>query len=658
MVHIPSIICPTARKSRRMSLYLHMVPRLLLWTVALCGPCDAFHKEIVRSEPKALMSGEADVQRQLLDQDDPALGLLVESGRPAKTGGENWDEPVASRAEDETNDMLSETDAVDTRARSRKHGWSIDETGDELGRKRAMHRGRAFVEDEFRDTSGEHAGGHRKRVHSKPDHGVYAGEQPASKDHTLAHADANSGNMYQRKSKSSSPKELDSSKAELDALRSTIAELTTAVGGLKFAEKSAAPPSTTSPQKVQSHIITDAADTHSASAQAQLHRTQTAPDLSTMGEQDGVPAFADAQAISMPLLPGPPPAFGAQPVDDGSLVSEGQGEGSGAQLMLGSASGKGYYVQMYAEAGIHAMCSGSKIWNSDPGWGDLAACKAQCDGNGGCKFITYFTNKLCATYGVNDCAATATKILKKSVNSTIYEKKQSSTSGYTLMNTGVQQCPGAQQITSQAECQYAYKKIQSRFELADAKKTKEKIRVGAFEDGEPVGCSVRFNATTTRTAEAQKAFEASAIAAGGKSETSQVAFWNTAETSTNALVTSGVFRVVCAQVSRELPGAEKAEAGKPGPVGPKGPRGVKGTVEGPHGKPGPRGVPGPAGFVGETGLIGKKGHKGPTQKSSLPPGTAKVFVLAGAVVLHILLSCGVLFILKSKYGAKDPNEQF
>lgn len=190
------------------------------------------------------------------------------------------------------------------------------------------------------------------------------------------------------------------------------------------------------------------------------------------------------------------------------------------------------------------------------------------------------------------------------------------------------------------------------------KRRRKKIRVGAFEDGEPVGCSVRFNATTTRTAEAQKTFEASAIAAGGKSETSQVAFWNTAETSTNALVTSGVFRVVCAQVSRELPGAEKAEAGKPGPVGPKGPRGVKGTVEGPHGNPGPRGVPGPAGFVGELGLIGKKGHKGPTQKSSIPPGTAKVFVLAGAVVLHILLSCGVLFILKSKYGAKDPNEQF
>lgn len=182
------------------------------------------------------------------------------------------------------------------------------------------------------------------------------------------------------------------------------------------------------------------------------------------------------------------------------------------------------------------------------------------------------------------------------------------------------------------------------------------IEVGAFKDGEPVGCSVRYNATTTRTAEAQKAAEAAAAATGQKSNTSQIAFWNTAETSSNALVTSGVFRVICAQVSRYT-GGESAEAGPPGKIGVKGPTGDNGTVEGPHGPPGPRGIPGPAGANGTIGKIGHKGHKGRTQESSMG-GFAKIWILAGVVVLHILLSCGVLFILKAKYGAKDPNEQF
>jgi len=464
-------------------------------------------------------------------------------------------------------------------------------------------------------------------------------------------------NMYREKLNSTSPKAMvqaaasqeqnSSTKAELDALRSTIAELATAIGGLKVSTvKQEVAPSTTKPEMMRSHVITDSGEPNAA---RNVHANRRAPVPTQAPEEStaGRPAFAAAGARSIPLLPGPPPGADARPPPPGddSLVAE--GEGSQAEFMVGEGPGP-YYVQIMQEAGNRSQCGGQYIWKSEMNWGNLKQCQETCNDNGGCKFITWFSTEMCATFGEGECkeAIPTSAFVPKGVNldtlpevnSSIWEKKQSSTSGYTLMNEGVAQCPGAQIITTQEECDVAYRAIKERYKLDPGT---SKIQVGDFDEGEPIGCSVRVNAT---------------VQEGDLDPTAgdQPPYWNAMEESTNLKVFDGQFRVVCAQVSRYS--GEAAEAGPVGPPGPKGPQGVNGTREGPYGKQGGRGLPGPAGEPGPPGLIGEMGHKGNKQKGGIPEGTAKLWVLGIVVALHGLCSFGALFIIQSKYGqAKNKS---
>jgi len=365
------------------------------------------------------------------------------------------------------------------------------------------------------------------------------------------------------------------------------------------------------------------------------------------------PPTADAEAVSIPLLPGAPAPEGAEFSEDDSLLADATGEGSQEEFM----SGKGFYKQIMKEVGVHAACDGKPIWGSTPGFGNVQSCQDVCNGNGGCKYITFTTSGMCFTFDQYNCISAKSLVIAgaENVNSSIYEKRESSKSGYTLMNSGVDQCPPEQQITSQEECMTAYGIISSRYKLNPGK---TKMQVGAFEEGEPIGCSVMVNKSIPVEEEAVVADNAldgtvfvtaaPASIAGAVSQ-DQPAYWNTAETSNNAFVTSGEMRILCAKVSRFS--GETAEPGPPGPEGGKGLPGPMGTVVGPFGPPGPRGEPGPHGVEGPVGLIGKMGHKGKKQKSGIPAGTAKSWMLAAVVVLHCGLSYCVLFFIKGKYGA-------
>lgn len=645
-----------------------MFPRLLLCVIALSGQCYALSKTPI--------SSEANRQRQTLDREEQIQGFLIEAGRPAHREPEAGAAPLIRTAHKtnvfgEKGYMGSNKDghrkhrqelfepeslAVDSSRSLHKHPASDDELSGPYEDSSPDSVISAAVQHDEPQPDQDRSEGDAVdlgKVQLSEDTAaekavpVYGASQKS--DDMVAHVGVNSVNLKTGSSKSmvqaaTSQEQNSSTKAELDALRSTIAELASAVGGLKaLTVKQDAAPSTTKPELMRSHVISDSGASGRGPTHPKPAESWTAKAMREAAEESaaGIPSFADADAHNIPLLPGPP-IPGAVPFNDGSLVAE--GEGSGEEFRISgdpnqSPLASPFYVQVMKEAGNHVMCSGNLIWKSKPGAADLESCEQTCNDNGGCRFITFFTNDACATYGEWDCPATLDATIPElpDVNSTIYEKKTPATSGYTLMAQGVPQCPSAQLITTPEECKLAYKAIKGRYDLDAGNMT---MQIGDFADGEPVGCSVRVNKTL-----ASNEFDPNAG--------DQPAYWNSADTSLNTLVDSGDFRVVCAQVSRYS--GETAEAGVAGPPGVKGPIGPNGTVEGPHGREGPRGVPGPVGMPGPPGGIGGMGHKGKTQKSLIPASTAKTWQLAALVIIQGLVSFGALFTIKSKYG-KSVNK--
>lgn len=226
------------------------------------------------------------------------------------------------------------------------------------------------------------------------------------------------------------------------------------------------------------------------------------------------------------------------------------------------------------------------------------------------------------------------------------------------MNEGVTSCPGGQQVTSMEECAIAYEAIKNRYHLDMGS---SHMKTGAFDEGEPIGCSVMWNKSEPVGAEATpppaNALDGTIFGAPGSSasgydggwDPDQPPYWNTAETSSNSLVSSGEMRVLCSQVDRYS--GEVAPGGPPGIQGEKGPPGPMGTIMGPYGETGRRGAPGPVGEKGPPGHIGKKGVKGPLQATGIPKATPKSWMLGVVVGVHCIMSYGVLFVIQAKFGA-------
>jgi len=295
------------------------------------------------------------------------------------------------------------------------------------------------------------------------------------------------------------------------------------------------------------------------------------------------------------------------------------------------------------------MCAGIAKYKSPSRFGSLDKCKSTCNANGGCGFMLYLSDRSCWTYSPYDCEQQVT-IDKPGVNGTIYKKLQSSPTGYTLMNEGVEACPSAQVISNVDECKIAFELIESRYSL-DPGETKMQVAASPEEDGIPLGCSVRVNASREATFANRSKFAEENFQ--DALNTDQFVVWNTADATNNEGIASGEYRVVCQQVSRYS--GEAAEEGPPGAPGPAGPAGIPGTVEGPYGNPGERGAPGPEGPQGPPGPMGMKGRKGAPQKLLLAKGTAKVIVLPLVELLHCAVSACALFVLKAKYGPVDKN---
>jgi len=521
-------------------------------------------------------------------------------------------------------DLLVDDDSEGT-AKHHKHRYVEDNSEDDADSTKALHRKHLFSEQDKAEADSD--AGHSKHQPS------------AGSEHAFAHGGVNSVKMYRvdPTAKSSKvPEEKDKSKEEIDALRGAIAELASAVGGLKVlpAKQDAASSVPHREEAPKSHIISDAgepremASHHPLVRSKPLARSELYPRVQ---HAEVLPAAADKGAHGFPLLPGLPAGAGSLSSDDDSLVQSAQE--SQQEFMLAGEPGKHFYTQVMQDVGDHGMCSGPALFKGDPGFGDFEKCKAACNENEHCKFLTFWTDNKCRTYTEYDCLSTAIDTTNQNeANSTIWERAAVSTSGYTLMNIGINSCPSGQMIQNEVECQTAYNLIKERYEFTVEDK---KIHTGAFQDGEPIGCSVRVNATGSDSFNVSDAF-------------GQPAYWNTATTSSDALVGTGEFRVVCQQVNRYS--GEAAEKGPPGALGPAGPPGEPGTVEGPWGKEGPVGNPGPPGALGPPGHLGAIGRKGEKQQWILPEGVAKFSALTGMVALHLVVSCGALFVIKSRYG--------
>jgi hypothetical protein len=406
--------------------------------------------------------------------------------------------------------------------------------------------------------------------------------------------------------------------AQIDALRSTIADLASAVGSLKGAFKQQA--------STEDRQAAPVSKTISATAKKHI-------DLQPVSASP-VPAPADPlKPRSIPLLPGPMAIASASDVEDGSLIGESASSFQASSHPLGD-----YYVEIHqvtqANSENHSMCAGDAIWASEDKVGGLAECESICSGNGGCKYITYFSNDFCRTYDQEACDSAITQSYEDGkITSHMYEKKTASRSGYTMMGEKIENCPTNQEIRTQEECKIAYQAIRERYGL----NTTMDMQVGSFERL-PLMCSVQFNASVDDNLPLFK-------------EGDRIAYFNTNSWSSNELVQDGVFRIVCQQANRFF--GDVPEAGPPGVKGPQGPPGPRGTREGDMGPDGPVGEKGPPGPPGPPGFIGEQGPKGATQSPSTE-GSVPIYYLAGVLVLHFIVTGTAFVIYKGKH-TKNPE---
>jgi hypothetical protein len=314
--------------------------------------------------------------------------------------------------------------------------------------------------------------------------------------------------------------------------------------------------------------------------------------------------------------------------EDGSLIGE-SAKTSGAE----SNPLSDFYVQSHDVAQIHSknhsMCGGEAIWASEDKVGGLEECKKICSGNGGCKYITYFSNDYCRTYDQFACDDAVTQSFgDDKIHSWIFEKKIASRSGYTMMAEKVENCPSGQEIRTPEECRIAYGALKDRYSLS----TTMDVEVGNFERL-PLMCSVQYNASVDDNLPIFK-------------EGEQVAYFNKAPWTNNELVQDGVMRVLCQQVNRYF--GDLPEAGPPGVKGPQGPPGPRGTREGEYGPDGPQGEKGPPGPPGPPGFVGDQGQKGAMQAEGAE-GAVSIFFLVGVIVVHAIVTGTAFVFFKGKH---------
>jgi len=577
---------------------------LLIWTHL--QPCQALSKS-VKSASEFSSHLASDTQGEEASKEQSSHSGYAASDQVVQGG-------KAADAREETRD-----------SREASHSLAEDSTGVDADDVRPHHRPHKHI-TEIYGAGVPHVPKH---------HGHHKHPRRA-----VAHIGVNSVKLYQEDAGDApdlvheSETAVDSgSKADLESLRSTIADLAKAVGGLTAKQTSAAPAPSKS-ELIRSHVIADVPSRGSGSTRSVFDVQESDDDAASEAQS------SESGSHGIPLLPGTP-ADSEDDAGDDSLVAEGER----SHVQLAAPKKKPFYTRIFKEVGDTIRCTGNKtIWKAPPGFGNLADCQDMCNKNGGCKFITWTTNQACATYGKYDCLSAKVQKIPEQIpvfNSSIYEKKHPSSSGYTLMAAGVDKCPPSQMVMSQEECQVAYSMIEKRYNLNPGA---DGMQVGTFDKGQPVGCSVMVNETKQLHALSGTAFDSKDTAK------EQPAYWNNADTSSNTMVQDSQMRIVCSQVKRYT--GEAAPAGPRGPPGPKGPRGPMGTVEGPIGAPGPTGPQGPAGESGPQGPIGKMGRKGEAQKSGMPSGVAKTSTLYVIVFVHAVMSFAVVFILRQKYGKK------
>jgi hypothetical protein len=422
-------------------------------------------------------------------------------------------------------------------------------------------------------------------------------------------------------SKSVTRRNLSPQDAQLDALRSTIAELASAVGSLKGVAL-----------KQQSEVsASEAPERHSKTSSTVS--TTTVPQPIARSEISSTAPPSPSKPVMMALLPGPDPLMMPLYPEDVSLIGESR---RATHQNTRSVTQAVFYVEIFKVEGVTSkntsMCNGQAIWVSDGPVGGLENCKAVCSGNSGCAYITYFSADYCRTYDKESCDSAVAQTYQDQKNGTItsaiYEKRDASPAGYTMMADAVTSCPEGQTISTEEECDFAFTSIKGRFQMVSS----AGIQVGSFARV-PVGCSVQYNASVEDNAPYFK-------------QGDQTPYFNTAATSDNTLVSDGAFRVVCQQVNRYF--GPILEVGPPGPPGPTGKQGPPGTREGPAGAEGAAGISGDKGPPGPPGKNGSVGKKGPPQKAGVPEGAVSIYVLGGVVAAHVMITGVAFCVLKAK----------